>query len=64
MNITRILTTVLVAGAILTGVSTVTVPTRTAYLADYGSNETAEIAGEHARDAGVRHNPDVQHHRR
>jgi len=32
-------------------------------LADYGASVTAQIAQEHARDAGVRHDSDVQHSR-
>lgn len=63
------LTTGLVAVGILVGDGAALKPladintVHTEQLADYGSNETAEIAGEHARDAGVRHDTDVQHHR-
>jgi hypothetical protein len=31
------------------------------YLADFGANETAEIAQQHARDEGIQHMPDTRH---
>lgn len=65
MNIKTFLTAGLVAGGIYISGAEFAAPTQTTttYLADYGSNETAEIAGQDARDAGVRHDSDVQHHR-
>ncbi len=53
----KFLTAVLVTAGFLAGRAGMTTPLEhhTEYLADYGANQTAEIAGEHARDAGVPH---------
>ena len=55
-RIAVVLSAPLVVVGVIAGIST-----HSHSLADYGSNETAEIGQEHARDAGVRHDTDVRH---
>ena len=63
MKIKETLALALVTAGMLAGGAAITATPHVQYLADYGSNQTAENAVEYTRDAGVRHDPAGHHHR-